>query len=264
MRKGILLTIFLLPELLNAQKLGDFSVEYGFNLAQFAMNTAKEYVRTDSTYNPFYPNQKKSFFNDLSTGFHQTFSTHYQISNFLAIGIATNYQCSNLLRTFPHTTSISGPDENGNYKINEGRIENKTESFSVGLSSQLYLNKLLHFEKNKSPILQKITASFGVKGMFGWAKFKEKMSIENYPFGNWSYRFDTQNFNFQGELALSYPLFRKNLFANAGIKIGYQYFSTPTLKNIVDEAIYTNGEPKKEVNLDFGGLYYGVFVQIGK
>ena len=50
-----------------------------------------------------------------------------------------------------------------------------------------------------------------------------------------------------------------------GINIGYQFFKTPNIKNkigqdIVESANYAN----VSANLDFSGLYGGLYLTIGK
>jgi|GEM_PF-2862626 len=140
-------------------------------------------------------------------------------------------------------------------------------SKSIGISSAVYISSLLHFESKK--ILKHLEFTANLKAGVGFIQFENRSYLafqKNPDNGAYSKRINATSTNFNGkmELALGYRT-KGSFFSVVGAKIGYQTIKTNQLDFYSSGELeyYTNPNFKK-LSLDFSGIYYGIYVKIGK
>lgn len=62
-------------------------------------------------------------------------------------------------------------------------------------------------------------------------------------------------------LRIEFRISQKPIFSHLGIRGGYQFFKTGAVKTISDIEWRVDGEP---MNLDFSGVYFGVYLKLGR
>jgi hypothetical protein len=189
----------------------------------------------------------------------------YQPLQFIDFGIFANYQYASLRRPLRwiYQPDPIYPDST---LLFEGTNYIETNAFSAGLSTHLYINKLLHFDQNKSKILKNLQLSAGFMGGVGFSTLMDRSAIyyQAYHGDSKNYQYKATNFHGRVELGVGYRL-GKTFFSDVGIKIGYQFFKTSELKNYVGSYLHPSGiESTKGVQLNFSGVYYGIYFKIGK
>lgn len=259
-----LVLLLCLPFGLIAQEKKDFSFEYGLSVSNYDMKLPKQYIAEDSTYSYFDKvTAKNNSLNSLDIGLSHNFSVHYQPISFLDFGIISSFQYAKYTRTFEFQDYLN-PDESGNYPIVQGGIVNKTQSFAVGISTNVYINKLSHFETKTYPILNKLVVAIGLSGLYGRNEFIEVSGNEKFNYDIKNLRFGDDNFQFRAALKVGYRIFRESYFSVIGLKFGYQYLQTSQVKSYGGLVLSTPDSPAAAVKLNFSGLYYGLYLQMGK
>jgi len=267
------LIIFISISNILAQDKHDFSIEFNVNGSYHNMERANNYIAEDPAYKYMSVSPEKGYLNTLNLGLDYTLGISYQPFNFMDFGVFVNYQSSRFNRTSSsqyYVDPVSYPDStNTQY----GNIRNETNAFSFGISSTLYINKLLHFDRFNTIFLKKIIISTGIKGGIGFSSFNEQSGFENSISDYTNFQYMATNFNGRAELGVAYPICNHSFFSSIGVKIGYQLFKTSPLKNHAGVHLYPNDDPfsnddyldpDKKVSLDFSGVYYGVYLRIGK
>lgn len=252
---------FTLPVL--AQNKNDFSIEYGVNRIAYKMTLPQQYIEQDTTYKFYHPTSAKDRMNNLNQGVMQTLAIHYQPWNYLDIGLVGSFQKSRFIRTYSFLNYFD-PDENGDFPVIHGSIVNKCSSTTLGLSSNLYLNKLFHFEEKKSANIRKIIVATSVTALFGFNEFSEVSGNELYNADERNFKYSTKVFHLQSEINLGYQIFRDCNFSTIGLKLGYQFLTISTLKDFAGVELPLANDTETNVSLNFSGLYYGVYIRFGK
>ena len=70
--------------------------------------------------------------------------------------------------------------------------------------------------------------------------------------------------DFQGKIGLKveYDITKSLFFTTIGFKGGYQYFTTKAVKDRLDNEWNVNN--KHPISLDFSGVYFGIYLKVGK
>lgn len=246
---------FLFPCVLFSQTKGAFTMDYGISVANFTMTSPEKYIATDTTYKYGGPRPVSGRFNNLSFGLAQDFSVIYQPYRYLDVGFTSSYQFSKYKNEFSDPNVV-------------GDVFNRINSMSGGVVANLHLHTLLHFEQNTSVIMKRLNLTIGIKGLYGRSEFHESsrvLEVSNDFSNDWkNFRYQNNHFLARAELNIGYTLFHKTLFSVIGLKIGYQYGKTGELKNYNDQNLKMQDKSGETVRLDFGGLYSGIYVKIGK
>ncbi len=256
---GICLTMSFFMDAFSQQK-KDFSVEFSAIMVGQKMNSVNDFINRDATYDWTNISNDDKFLNSLNDGFDYSLSVKYQISNYFDVGIYTNYNTSCLQRSFRVESSDPPPF----IQVYHGEVKNIANAFSVGLSSDIYLNKLFNFSRFNSLVLQKVIWSIGLKGGYGKSYFIEKALVKEYTEDYRYYNFSASNFNGKVELALSYPLYDSQLFTHLGIKGGYNFYKSSALRTYSGNSSASVQSNLPQINVDFSGYYLGFFLRIGK
>jgi len=138
----------------------------------------------------------------------------------------------------------------------------KVHGFTSGLNSTFYVSELLNFSQKENWLNR---VHFGIDFQLGYAF--SRVSVYN----GWPGSF-MQNANFYGEydshfiygqigLKAEYHLTRSDLLSAIGIRGGYQFYKTGTVKTVTNIEWRIEGEPMR---LDFSGFYFGVYLKLGR
>jgi len=256
--------MFIPVSVLLAQDKHNLSVEFNVNRANYKMESLNSYLG-DTNYFPsmFYG---KDLEGNIKSGIDYNLVLSYQPFNFIDFGIFSNYQYSSIRR---QKEFAFGTPPYPTYVV-EGTNSIEVNALSTGLSTRLYINKLLHLDQSNSQFLKKLQLSIGFSGGLGFSTLidRETSYISGTPNNNSNdgKKFQYKATDFQGrtELGIGYKI-GKSLFSDVGFKIGYQFFRTSLLKNASGSSVYPSGYPKTQtINLDFSGIYYGIYLKIGK
>lgn len=262
--KILLIILSLVPMLIYAQEKNNLTFNVEYNRHQFAMEQINSYL-SDTNYfstNVF----SGASANQVNRGNNFAMSISYQPNSIVDFGFYGSYQNSKLYRTpyfYEDLDPIWNPGQN--IVTHEGDYEFSIESLCLGLTSTIFLNKILKFEQKNNNLLNRILLGVNFKGGIGFAETHEEYSYPTIPFMFSNGTYSAKSFHGQLGLRLGYIISKKSIFSAVGINIGYQFFKTPNIKNkigqdIVESANYAN----VSANLDFSGLYGGLYLTIGK
>lgn len=260
----ILIFLILLPFTSLSQEREDFTFEFGANVMHYDMNLANKFIQQDSSYSSLGLNKKNKPFNSITKGKDFTFGAFYQPLQYLNFGTTISFQSAQLYRTYSYKKKADPTVGGDNYEIVSGSITNISRAFAVGLGSNVYVNRLLHFEEMPSKIVKRMSISLGLSILYGRGEFIENIGQENAKTDIKYLKYYSNDFQYRTELNVGYKLFRKSFFTTIGAKIGYQLFKTSPLVNYAGANLYLKNEPNTKINLDFSGWYFGVNFQIGK
>ncbi|MEX1192951.1 MAG: hypothetical protein WEA99_13365 [Brumimicrobium sp.] len=150
----------------------------------------------------------------------------------------------------------------------EGYHKNQINSCNIGVSATIYVNQLLKL-KYHNEFFKRLDFGLELKGGVGFSKYFSETHYATFsPIGIGS---ATRKANgFQGQLGFNfeYSYIKTPIISSIGIRIGYQFYNTSILENQLG---YKWGDQKYEwssaeepINLDFSGIYYGIYLKIGK
>lgn len=275
--KSYLTILFLTILTASAQNKGDFTFEIEANQIRYNnMDVANRFLRdttseTSKLFGSKYINDtlKKSGLYGLSLS--------YQPLNFMSFGIYGSYQSNRFNRTYDQVSLGYDISMNPEFLIGHYLEKVTTSSLTIGASTTVYLNKIFQFEKYNTKFLQRFQIGVGLKGGFSLNAFEIGNGITGMQYitsllktndipgqEHMNYQtFRSQNWSGSIELKLGYRIVQRKLFSTFGVKIGYQFHSTPVLKDKGDRA-FQYGATNEEMKLNFSGLYYGIYLNFGK
>jgi len=254
-----------------AQDKHDFSIELNVNGTNHEMGLVNDYFTKD----PYFPytsvTKRNNHLNSLNFGLDYTLGINYQPFHFMDFGVFANYQSATIKRSFTYEDYPDPSSYPDSSITRDGKINTQVNALSLGISSNIYLNKIFHLDRINSIFLKKMIIFIGLKGGIGYSTFNEQASNyyystnTTYDYTNFQYK--ATNLNGRAEIGIGYPIYNKSFFSSVGFKIGYQYFKTSPVKNYAGTYLYHNDDynnPDAKVSLDFSGVYYGVYLRIGK
>jgi|SRR5690554_175450 len=148
----------------------------------------------------------------------------------------------------------------------QGYHNNKITSLDIGIASTLYLN---HFFKIDNKIFREINFGLDIQAGIGFSKYYSETHVATFNPMNVSAAIRKAN-GFQGQAGLSfeYPFFKVPFITSLGVRVGYQFYNTSSLEDRFGvkwgDSNYEWTSADEEINLNFSGIYYGVFLKIGK
>lgn len=158
---------------------------------------------------------------------------------------------------------LNGLDEDLNVFHEEGLQKLSLRSWDIAITNTWYINQIFDFW-NQSNIINRF--DFGINLHFGY-KFISLLNeyhvttftptvVSN---GKW------KSNCFYGKLGvkIEYTPLSKTLFSSIGLTVGYQFNNKETMRYLSGET-YIKMPYKKSINLDFSGLYFGVYLKISK
>ncbi len=248
---------------LMAQNKHDFSVEFNVNRTNYSMKSIDDFMDDTIHFHPYYFGKEP--FDKIKTGFDYGVTMNYQFLNFLELGVIGAYQESEVSRLYNFSyIDPYDPSLNSSYY---GRTDLKTSAITIGLSTNVYLNKLLHLDTKDSKFLQRLQWAIGLQGGVAFSTFDFSNGLfyqTNYVNDpqRLTYSFNATNLHGKVEMKLGFKFLDKNLFSCLGLKVGYQVLNTATVKNGYGFPLKYGKDQTLKMN--FSGLYYGVYLKIGK
>lgn len=153
-------------------------------------------------------------------------------------------------------------DASGNTIRQDLDFSLRTEALSLGVASSFYISHVLGFHDNSHSFLNHLNISLELQAGMGFSKVKIDSQSSSNPLVSSAQNFTSQDFQGTVGIKSRYEITGSDLLYNIGFRIGYQYLKTGNVENrIGNEWVVLDGDP---ITLDFSGLYYGVFVGIGK
>jgi hypothetical protein len=149
------------------------------------------------------------------------------------------------------------------------RYRLETQAVTLGLSANLFISNLLKFHEKESYLLKRLHISTEFCGGYSLAFAHSHAIFPAYTAFNDEYaarhdvaRFDSKAIHGQVALKISYDIIQSPLITSIGFRFGYQIMKTSVMQNRVgEEWILASGYP---VQLDFSGLFGGVFISLGR
>jgi hypothetical protein len=152
----------------------------------------------------------------------------------------------------------------------EWRYRLETQAVTLGLSANLFISNLLKFHEKESYLLKRLHISTEFCGGYSMAFAHSHAIMPAFTAFNEEYaarhditRFDSRAFHGQVALKVSYDIIQSPLITSIGFRFGYQFMKTSVMQDrLGDEwVLASSGYP---VQLDFSGLFGGVFVSLGR
>ncbi len=250
-----LIVTFLFSVFSMAQDRHKLTFEVGYNFHLYSMKKFNEsYINSPSIKN----NYK---LDEINTGKGFNAGIKFKPIGLFDIGISGNYQVG---KTSSNPELIE-TDEFGNpIQTHIGEFKFTAESIGIGISNSWYISHFFRFHE-KSNFLNRSHIALEIYGGFGFSKITSDLRYPTFPplYGT-GYKFYTSNQDFQGQIALrlEYNYVKSPVIGSIGIKGGYQYFKTKTVKDrLGKEWIVTGNHP---INLDFSGFFGTVFLTVGR
>lgn len=252
----LLTAIFVLLNFgLISQTKNELSVDFSVNRQHFKMEEMDE-VLTDTTI--YLPNQYKSDLKTINSGINYSLMVKFQPIEFMNFGGFIGFQQA--YRNSDFQFDISFPEEQTIYAINRINVR----SLSYGFVSELHLGNLLNFDSSQKTFLKFFQISIPMYFGFAQSRGEEQINYgENSNFQNVDYMFSA-NANFYGKfgLKLGYQVLQRPLRLNIGLEGGYCFNKSSDVKRF-NNSTSVNWK-NSSYNLDFSGVYYGLYLKIGK
>ena len=253
--KTILVCVLLCPALFSQIETEALSFEFGYGLNKYAMENLNQYFidSITSQSNPKILDKK------IEKGQKFAVSINYRPSKYFNVGLFSAYQYGSQ----NSTSNFKETDNFGNVIAqHERNYELKAEAISVGINSTLFLNALLKWDKKENSFLQNFRLGIGLNGGVGFSKVTSDMRSTSLPLASYYEFYESMDFQGQTFLDLSYYFSKSNILSSIGVKLGYQYFVTRTVRDRLDNNWVIQGE--YPINLDFSGLFFGTYIMIAK
>tara|TARA_R110002050_G_scaffold290233_4_gene443646 strand:+ start:6406 stop:7173 length:768 start_codon:yes stop_codon:yes gene_type:complete len=255
MRLGILVftLVLLTSSIAFAQSKNKLSFELGYGLNTFLMQSLnQDYVESDII-------PLKIFEKKIEHGSNFFLNLKFQPSNLFDVGGYGNYQFGS---TSANPKMYVFDDLGQNVDTVIGDFVMKTEAVGLGVTNSWYISHILRFQDSKHSFLKnfRIATEFGVG--VGFSKVTHDYQYPTLSSSSFYDFFTSQDFQGQVALKLEYDYLTNPIFGTIGLKFGYQYFKTKTVKDHHGKE-WVVGQVKP-INLDFSGLFGSVYVGFGK
>lgn len=262
--KKIVLTLLLFPFLLFSQEKGTFMIEAQANYTKNHFSEINDLINNrnfvgSEHYDPAY----------LKNGMSYGLNVSYVVLPLLNIGFYGEFQNNSITQKMYNEFE----DFLGNKQIDIIQSNYNIQSYNLGISTDFILNNF-SFWKDKS-WLSRIDSKISIQMGYGKSFFNvssktidSEYSIENNieiddggrELFNAVYASD--GFQFIASLKIGYILSKNHYFSSIGIKMGYQYFISSSLRiGRKNTPSYFNDLNTK---LDFSGLNAGIYLTFGK
>ena len=245
-----------LSHMLNAQNSRQaLSFDFGYGINSYSMANLNEFY-IDS----FASKPNVDILDDyIESGQLFRLGVNYKPMGLFDLGIYGSYQFGNSCSR----PVLTETDEFG-FPINQhiGTFELRTEAFSIGINSTLYLSHLFKFQDKENVILNRLHIGLELGGGIGFSKAVFDLHYPSLPPGS-VYEFVTGR-SFQGQLGFKteFDFTKAPLITSLGIRFGFQYFRTNTMKDrIGNDWVVQEIYP---MHLDFSGIYFGTYLKLGR
>lgn len=230
------------------------SFEFGYGINGYSMGKLNEFYIDSFALKP-HINVLQDY---IKSGQQFRLGINYKPIGLFDFGLYGSYQYGNS-KSRPLLTET---DEFG-WPIQEhrGSFELRTEAISVGINTTWYVSHLFKFQE-KENTLNRFHFGIELNGGVGFSKAVADMRYETYPIASFYEYFSSRDFQGQVGLKAEYDFTKSPLFTTLGIRFGYQYFRTKTVKDRLGKDWEVLGQ--YPINLDFSGFYFGAYLKLGR
>jgi hypothetical protein len=237
-----------------SQKEKAISLEFGYDLHIYEMNG----LNNDLS-NGFLTNQLNESENTIQNGQNFQFNLAYQPIALFDIGAYGGYQYANQ-KSAPSFYQMN--EYNLPIKECSGRYELRTEAITVGLATTWYVSHVLKFQE-KENMLNRLHFGVELNVGIGFSKISSNLQPPSGVIEKKEYlSYSSQDFQGKIGLKVEYDITKSLFFTTIGFKGGYQYFTTKAVKDRLDNEWNVNN--KHPISLDFSGVYFGIYLKVGK
>jgi hypothetical protein len=230
------------------------SVEFAYGINSYAMSKLNEFYIDSFALKPHVNILQEH----IKSGQQFRLGINYKPVGLFDFGLYGSYQYGNS-KSRPLLTET---DEFGwPIKEHRGSFELRTEAISVGVNTTWYVSHLLKFQ-DKENTLNRFHFGIELNGGVGFSKAVADMRYETYPIGSFYEYFTSRDFQGQVGLKAEYDFTKSPVFTALGIRFGYQYFRTKTVKDRLGRDWEVLGQ--YPINLDFSGFYFGTYLKLGR
>lgn len=230
------------------------SFEFGYCVNSYSMGKLNEFYIDSFAIKP-HINLLQDY---IKSGQQFRLGIYYKPIGLFDFGLYGFYQYGNT-KSRPLLTET---DEFG-WTIQEhrGSFELRTEAISVGINTTWYVSHLLKFQ-DKENTLKRFHFGIEINGGVGFSKAIADIRYETFPIASTYDFFNSRDFQGQVGLKAEYDFTKFPLFTTLGIRFGYQYFRTKTVKDRLGRDWEVLGQ--YPINLDFSGFYFGTYLKLGR
>lgn len=230
------------------------SFEFGYGINCYSMGKLNEFY-IDSFASKSNVNLLQ---NKITSGQQIRFSTSYKPNGFYDLGLYCNYQVGQS----SSETKVNEVDESGGgIQEHNGSFELSTEALGIGITTTMYVSHLLKFQE-KENLLNRFHFGIELNGGVGLSKAIADLRYSDYPIASYYDFFNSRDFQGQVGLKAEYDFTKSPVFTTLGIRFGYQYFRTKTVKDRLGIGWEVLGQ--YPINLDFSGFYFGTYLKLGR
>ncbi len=230
------------------------SAEFGYGINGYSMGKLNEFYIDSFAMKP----QINVLQDYIKSGQQFRLGINYKPMGLFDFGFYGSYQYGN-------STSkplITETDEWGwPIKEHRGSFELRTEAISVGIHTTWYVSHLLKFQE-KENTLNRFHFGIELNGGIGFSKAIADIRYETFPIASTYDFFNSRDFQGQLGLKAEFDFTKSPLFTTLGIRFGYQYFRTKTVKDRLGRDWEVLGQ--FPINLDFSGFYFGTYLKLGR
>ncbi len=230
------------------------SVEFGYGVNSYSMGKLNEFYIDSFAIKP-HINLLQDY---IKSGQQFRLGINYKPIGLFDFGLYSSYQYGNSKSRplFTETDEFGWPIQE-----HRGSFELRTEAISVGINTTWYVSHLLKFQ-DKENTLNRFHFGIELNGGIGFSKAVADMRYETYPIASFYEYFSSRDFQGQVGLKAEYDFTKSPLFTTLGIRFGYQYFRTKTVKDRLGKDWEVLGQ--YPINLDFSGFYFGTYLKLGR
>jgi predicted AAA+ superfamily ATPase len=138
----------------------------------------------------------------------------------------------------------------------------KTEAIGLGISNCWYISHLLKFKEKENKILNRFHIGLELNAGIGFSRASLDFRDTELVGGSTYNYFISRDFQSQVGLKFEYDYLKSPIISSIGLKVGYQYFNTQTLKDRNGENWFVQGNTP--INLNFSGVFGMLYLVIGK
>lgn len=250
----ILTLLVFFPLVCFAQKQNKLSFELGIGKNNFSMHDLNQFY-VDS-----FAVKNEMLDKGISIGNQFFLGIKYRPKNSLFdIGFYGNYQNG---KTAGRPKQIITDDLGNQIGMKEIDFILKTEAIGLGISNCWYISHLLKFQEKENKILNRFHIGLELNAGIGFSRASLDFRDTELVGGSTYNYFISRDFQSQVGLKFEYDYLKSPIISSIGLKVGYQYFNTQTLKDRNGENWFVQGNTP--INLNFSGVFGLLYLVIGK
>lgn len=230
------------------------SFEFGYGINGYSMGKLNEFYMDSFAMKP----QINALHEYIKSGQQFRLGINYKPMGLFDFGLYGSYQYGNSKShlSFTETDELGSPIQE-----HKGSFELRTEAISFGINTTWYVSHLLKFQERENT-LNRFHFGIELNGGIGFSKAIADIRFETFPIASTYDFFNSRDFQGQVGLKAEYDFTKSPLFTILGIRFGYQYFRTKTVKDRLGRDWEVLGQ--FPINLDFSGFYFGTYLKLGR